>query len=128
MNIIDSSFWLEYFAGTQAGDIVSDIIEKTDELVVPTITIYEVFKKLLIERSEDDALLAVGYIKQGKVIDLTEELSLSAAGISSNFKLPMADSIIYATSIKYNCILWTLDEHFENLKSVNYFNKNNLQM
>ena len=128
MNIIDSSFWLEYFAGTQAGDIVSDIIEKTDELVVPTITIYEVFKKLLIERNEDDALLAVGYMKQGNVIDLTEELSLSAAGISSNFKLPMADSIIYATSIKYNCILWTLDEHFENLQSVNYFDKNNLQM
>lgn len=125
MNIIDSSFWLEYFAGTQAGDIVSDIIEKTDELVVPTITIYEVFKKLLIERNEDDALLAIGYMKQGNVIDLTEELSLSAAGISSNFKLPMADSIIYATSIKYNCILWTLDEHFENLKSVNYFDKNN---
>ena len=57
MNIIDSSFWLEYFAGTDAGDIVSDIVENTNELIIPTITLYEVFKKLLLERNEDDALL-----------------------------------------------------------------------
>ena len=123
MNIIDSSFWLEYFAGTEAGDIVSEIIENTDELIVPTITVYEVFKKLLLERNEDDALLAVGHMKQGKMVDLTEELSLSAARISDNYKLPMADSIIYATNMKYNCILWTQDQHFSSLKSVNYYKK-----
>ena len=123
MNIIDSSFWLEYFAGTEAGDIVSNIIENTDELIIPTITIYEVFKKLIVERNEDDALLAVGHMKQGKIIDLTEELSLSAAKISIKYKLPMADSIIYATNIKYNCILWTQDQHFTDLNSVNYFEK-----
>jgi len=123
MNIIDSSFWLEYFAGTKTGDIVSDIVENIDELIVPTITLYEVFKKLLLERNEDDALLAVGHMKQGKVIDLTEELSLSAAKISIKYKLPMADSIIYATNMKYNCILWTQDQHFSGLYSVNYFEK-----
>ena len=123
MNIIDSSFWLEYFAGTEASDIISDIIEKTDELIIPTITIYEVFKKLLMERNEDDALLAVGNMKQGKIIDLTEELSLSAARISKKYKLPMADSIIYATNLKHNCILWTQDQHFVDLISVNYFEK-----
>ena len=123
MNIIDSSFWLEYFAGTKAGDIVSDIVENIDELIIPTITIYEVFKKILLERNEDDALLAVGHMKQGKVIDLTEELSLSAAKISIKYKLPMADSIIYATNIRYNCILWTQDQHFSGLYSVNYFEK-----
>jgi len=123
MNIIDSSFWLEYFAGTKSGDIVSDIIENINELIVPTITLYEVFKKLLLERNEDDALLAVGHMKQGKVIDLTEELSLSAAKISIKYKLPMADSIIYATNMKYNCILWTQDQHFSGLYSVNYFEK-----
>jgi len=98
MNIIDSSFWLEYFAGTDAGGIVSDNVENTDELIVPTITLYEVFKKLLLERNEDDALLAIGHMKQGKVIELTENLSLSAARISKNYNLPMADSIIYATN------------------------------
>jgi predicted nucleic acid-binding protein len=76
MNIIDSSFWLEYFAGTKAGDIISDIIEETNQLIVPTITIYEVFKKLMLERNEDDALLAIGHMKQGKIVNLTDELSL----------------------------------------------------
>ena len=123
MNIIDSSFWLEYFAGTDAGDIVSDIVENTNELIVPTITLYEVFKKLLLERNEDDALLAIGHIKQGKVIDLTEDLSLSAARLSKNYNLPMADSIIYATNLKFNCTLWTQDRHFSGLNSVNYYGK-----
>ena len=123
MNIIDSSFWLEYFAGTVAGDIVSDVVENTDELIVPVITLYEVFKKLLLERNEDDALLAIGHMKQGKVIDLTEDLSLSAARISINYSLPMADSIIYATNLKHNCTLWTQDQHFSGLNSVNYFKK-----
>jgi len=123
MNVIDSSFWLEYFAGTDAGNIVSELIENVEELVIPTITIYEVFKKLLYERNEGDALMAIAHMKQGNIINLTEELSLSAAKISKNFNLPMADSIIYATNLKYNCVLWTQDQHFINLKSVNYFKK-----
>ena len=125
MNIIDSTFQLEYFAGTESGNIVSDIIENLNDLIVPSITIYEVFKKLLFERNEDDALLAVAHLKQGRIIDLTDEISLSAAKISKNHKLPMADSIIYATNLKYNCILWTQDRHFANLASVNYFEKMN---
>jgi predicted nucleic acid-binding protein len=123
MNIVDSTLWLEYFAGTEPGNNVSDIIENLNELIVPTITIYEVFKKLLIERNEDDALLAIAHMKQGKIINLTEELSLSAAKISKEHKIPMADSIIYATNLKFNCVLWTQDKHFESLKSVNYFEK-----
>jgi len=123
MNIIDSSFWLEYFAGTDAGDIVSDTVENTSELIVPTITLYEVFKKLLLERNEDDALLAIGHMKQSKVVDLTEDLSLSSARISKKYNLPMADSIIYATNLKYNCTLWTQDRHFSGLNSVNYYEK-----
>ena len=123
MNIIDSTLWLEYFAGTETGDIVSEIIENTNELIVPSITVYEIFKKFFLVRNEDDALLAVGHMKQGKIVDLTDELSLSAARISITYKIPMADSIIYATNLKYNCILWTQDKHFSDLKSVNYFPK-----
>ena len=123
MNIIDSTFWLEYFADTEAGDIISEIIENSKKLLVPTITIYEVFKKLLSEKGEDDALLAIAHMKQGKIVDLNDEISLSAAKISNNNKIPMADSIIYATNLKFNSILWTQDKHFEGLKSVNYFKK-----
>ncbi|GHV41157.1 hypothetical protein AGMMS49546_16450 [Spirochaetia bacterium] len=123
MNIIDSTFWLEYFADTEASNIVSSVIENADELIVPTIIIYEVFKKLLLETNESDALFAIAHMKQGQVIDLDDELALSAAKISKDHKTPMADSIIYATNIKYNCILWTQDKHFSDLKSVNYFEK-----
>ena len=123
MNIVDSTLWLEYFAGTETGNIISETIENTSELIVPTITIYEVFKKLLFERSEDEALFAIAHMRQGTVVELSDELSLSAAKISKDYKIPMADSIIYATNMKYNCILWTQDKHFVDLKSVNYFNK-----
>lgn len=84
---------------------------------------YEVFKKLLIERNEEDAFFAVAHMKQGKVIDLDDELALSSAKIGKEYRLPMADSIIYATNLKYNCILWTQDKHFQDLFSVNYFKK-----
>jgi len=123
MNVIDSSLWLEYFADTEAGNAVSEIIENTDDLIVPTITLYEVFKKLLYERNEDDALFAIAHMRQGKIIELTDELSLFAAKISKDCKLPMADSIIYATNVSFNCILWTQDKHFMGLESVNYLKK-----
>jgi predicted nucleic acid-binding protein len=126
MNIVDSTLWLEYLAGTDAGNNISEVVENTNELIVPTITIYEVFKKLLVETNEDDALFAIAHMRQGKIIELNEELSLSAAKISKDHKMPMADSIIYATNIKYSCILWTQDKHFMNLKSVNYFEKHKL--
>jgi predicted nucleic acid-binding protein len=123
MNVIDSSLWLEYFADTEAGNAVSEIIENTDELIVPTITIYEVFKKLLYERNEDDALFAIAHMRQGKIIGLTDELALFAAKLGKDCKLPMADSIIYATNVNFNCILWTQDKHFMGLESVNYLEK-----
>ena len=123
MNIVDSTMWLEYFADTEAGNNVAEIIENTNELIVPTITIYEVFKKLLTERNEDDALLAIAHMKQGKIIDLNDKLSIAAAKISKDHKIPMADSIIYATNLKFSCILWTQDKHFAGLKYVNYFEK-----
>jgi predicted nucleic acid-binding protein len=123
MNIIDSSFWLEYFAGTDSGNIVSEIVEDTNSLIIPTITLYEVFKKLLLETTEDDALFCRAHLKQGNIINLNDELSLFASKLSLEFKLPMADSIIYATNLKYNCVLWTQDRHFSGLNFVNYFEK-----
>jgi predicted nucleic acid-binding protein len=123
MNIVDSSFWLEYFAGTDSGNIVSEIIENTNDLIIPTITLYEVFKKLLLETTEDNALFCIVHMKQGNIIHLDDELSLSASKLSIEFRLPMADSVIYATNLKYHCVLWTQDRHFSGLNFVNYFEK-----
>ena len=77
----------------------------------------------MIETGEDEALFAIAHMKQGKVVELNDELSLLAAKISKEHKIPMADSIIYATNLKYNSVLWTQDKHFMGMNSVNYFEK-----
>ena len=123
MNVVDSSCWFEYFAGSSVGDAVSPVLEDLENLIVPSITIYEVFKKLLIETDEDRALLAVAHMKQGRLIELDGDLSIYAAKIGKDFKLAMADSIIYATSLKFSCRLWTQDKHFKGLSGVEYFPK-----
>jgi hypothetical protein len=81
MNVIDSSCWLEYFAGSHTGEIVAQTIENLEELIVPSIVLYEVFKKLLIEKDEDSAILAIAHMKQGRVVDLDSDLSILAAKI-----------------------------------------------
>jgi predicted nucleic acid-binding protein len=121
MNIVDSSCWLEYFANSPVGDKVSSAIEDLQSLVVPSITLLEVFKKVLKERDEDSALLAVAHMRQGTVVKLDSDLSIYAAKVSVENNLALADSIIYATAKKYQGILWTQDKHFKNLDGVRYF-------
>ena len=123
MNIVDSSCWLEYFEGSRVGEEVSSVIEDTDHLLVPTIVVYEVFKKLILELDEDKALYAVAHMKQGHIVNLDTDLAIYAAKIGKDNKLAMADSIIYAITKKYNAVLWTQDKHFKDLKSVKYFEK-----
>jgi toxin FitB len=123
MNIVDSSCWLEFFAGSKIGEDVSPIIEDIDNLLVPSITIYEVFKKILVELDEDRGLFAIAHMKQGKVIDLDSDLAVLAAQIGRDNKLALADSIIYAVAQKYSAILWTQDKPFKSLPSVKYYEK-----
>jgi len=123
MNIVDSSCWLEFFSGSTVGEKVSSIIISTKDLLVPSITLYEVFKKILIEIDEDSGLLAVANMKQGNVIELDSDLAIYAAKIGKEYQLALADSIIYAVTKKYNATLWTQDKHFKNLDNVKYFEK-----
>lgn len=123
MNVVDSSCWLEYFAGSAVGEAVASAIENLDNLIVPSITIYEVFKKLLIETDEDRALLAVAHMKQGRVVELDSDLSIYSAKVGNDYKLALADSIIYATTLKFSCTLWTQDKHFSELSGVRFFKK-----
>lgn len=123
MNIVDSSAWLEYLAGTRNGEIFGKYIENTDKLVVPVITIYEVFKKILIESNEENALKIAAHMRLGKVIDMNLSISLEAAKFGKLLKLPMADAFIYATARQYDCTIWTQDEHFKGLEGVEYFPK-----
>ena len=123
MNVIDSSGWLEYFADAPNADFFSPAIESFSELVVPSISIYEVFKKVLQQRDESAALQAIAVMLQGLVVDLDASLALSAAQTSIELGLPMADSVILATSRAHEAILWTQDSDFAGMDGVKYIEK-----
>lgn len=122
LHIVDSSGWLEYFAGTESAPHFEAPLSDPEHLVVPVITIYEVFKKVLRERRESAALQAAGQMQAGTVVDIDTSLAMEAA----RHPLPLADSLIYATTLRWNAELWTQDEHFKDLPHVRYFPKSPL--
>lgn len=123
MNVVDSSAWLSYFAGDANAAVFSKPIEQLSELLIPSITITEVFKNVLRQRGEEAALIVTAHMKQGKVIPLDSELAMDAAKFGLIHKLPLADSIIFATAQKYTAVLWTLDNDFDGLENVRYISK-----
>lgn len=123
MNVVDSSGWLEYFADGSNADFFAPAIESVSELVVPSISIYEVFKKVLQECGESEGFQAVATMQQGKVVDLDATLALRAAKISAELKLPMADSVMLATTQVHGATLWTQDADFEGIEGVEYVEK-----
>lgn len=120
MNIVDSSGWLEYFANGPNADFFAPAIEKVPELIVPTLSLYEVFKRVVQQRGEGDALQAVAVMAQGTVVDLDMDVALGAAKLSIDLKLPMADSVMLATAQRYGAAFWTQDAHFDGVQGVKY--------
>lgn len=120
MNVIDSSAWLEYFADGPNASYFASAIQSTRELVVPTITLLEVFKRVYQQRGEGPALHAVALMQQGQVIDLDGPLALSAAKLSADDKLPLADAVVLATARRCEATLWTQDADFEGLPNVRF--------
>lgn len=123
MNVVDSSAWLSYFASDANSAVFADPIEKLSELLVPSITITEVFKNVLRQRGEEAALIVTAHMEQGKVVPLNSELAKDAAKFGVLHKLPLADSIIFATAQKFSAALWTQDSDFEGLANVKYIPK-----
>jgi toxin FitB len=120
VNLVDSSAWLEYFGEGPNADFFAPAIERSRELLVPTIVVFEVYKRVLQQRDERAALEAVSVLQQGQLIELTSALAIAAARISQREKLPMADSIILATARARNAIIWTQDSDFEQMDRVKY--------
>ena len=123
MNVVDSSGWLEYFADAQNAAFFESAIEDVDHLLVSSINLYEVFKRICQQRGEGIALQAIAQMQQGQVVELTSALALSAARLSIKEHLPMADSVILATARAFRAVLWTQDEDFEGLQGVRYVSK-----
>jgi len=123
LRIVDTCGWLEYIADTKNSKNFEQAILDTKNLIVPSIIIYEVFKKICLDYCEDTALEVIAELKQGKVIEINETISIYAAKLSLEKKLPMADALIYATGLLYKATIYTQDNHFENLSGVKYFTK-----
>ncbi len=121
MNIVDSSGWLAYFADEPNAEHFLTPLNDAASLVVPTVTIYEVFKVVLRESNENDALQAAVAMQKGTVVDLTATLAIAASKLSLEHNLPMADSIILATAKEFNALLWTQDSNLKNINDVKYF-------
>jgi predicted nucleic acid-binding protein len=123
MNVVDSSGWLEYFADGVNADFFAPAIVDEPNLVVPTICLFEVFKKLSLQLGKESALQAMGMLYRGQLVALSDEIALMAALLSLEHKLPMADSVILATARTHQATLWTQDEHFKGISGVEYVEK-----
>ena len=120
MNVVDSSGWLEYFADGPNADFFAPPIQDVKNLLVPTLSIFEVFKRIAEQRGEHDALQAVAVMQQGTVLDLTLALALNSARMSIGKRLPMADSVMLATAQAFRAVLWTQDSDFADIEGVKY--------
>jgi predicted nucleic acid-binding protein len=120
MNVVDSSGWVEYFVQGQNVQFFIPPIQALDELLVPAICIYEVFKRIALDLGEESALQAVGIMSSGLIVEMDRKIALDAAQISIKHKLPMADSIILATAHDCDATLWTQDAHFKDIEGVRY--------
>jgi predicted nucleic acid-binding protein len=123
VNVVDSSAWLEYFADGPNAGFFAPAIERTTQLVVPTICLFEVFKRAHQQRGEGPALQAVALMQQGTVVDLDSAIALTAARLSAELGLPMADSIVLATARHRGATVWTQNADFEGLPGVRYRRK-----
>jgi len=123
MNIVDSSGWLAYFADEPNAKHFITPLKDTASLVIPSVTIYEVFKVVLRETSENEALQAAAAMQKGRVVDLTAMLAIAASKLSLKHGIPMADSIILATAKAFDAVIWTQDSDFKNIAGVKYFAK-----
>jgi predicted nucleic acid-binding protein len=123
MNVVDSSGWLEYFADGHNAAFFAPAIEDLKRLLVPSISILEVFKRVLQQRGESDALRAAAQMQMGRVVSLDAPIALLAARLGYDLKLPLADSVILASARAHGARVWTQDEHFRGIDGVSYVAK-----
>ena len=123
MKLVDSIGWIEFFTDGPLSNEYYTYLKEPATLLTPTIVLYEVYKKVKMERSEEEALVAAAQIAKTQMIPLTEQIALSAADLSIRYKLPMADAILYATGLSENARIITSDSHFEKLPGVTFLKR-----
>ena len=123
MNVVDSSGWIEYFVSGPNAAFFDGPLHDVENLLVPSISILEVYRYVLRKRGRQDALAVAASMRQGRVLALDEGLAIEAAEIGASHALPLADSIIYASAQSHDATLWTQDADFEGLEGVEFKQK-----
>ncbi len=122
MTLVDSSGWIEHLTDGPQADAYDQYLS-ADDLLVPTVVIYEVYKFMKREVSEEAAIAVTGRMRAGRVVLLDESLALEAADLSLQYGLAMADAIVYAGARGHGAVLVTSDEDFAHLPGVLYLPK-----
>jgi toxin FitB len=123
MNVVDSSGWIEFFFAGSNGPAFKPVIEQRDKLLVPVITIYEVYKVLSRKLPAGAVQSCLDVMRQGRVLDLTDRRAVAAADIAAKHKLAMADAVIYSMAREFDATLWTQDVDYDGLAGVKFFEK-----
>lgn len=123
MIVIDSSGWIEFFADGPHAEEFAARLRNPASVLTPTIAVYEVYKWIKRERSEEEALQAVATMKKTRIVDLTEELALTAADLSLSHSLAMADSMMLAIARANSAQLATTDSGSARIDGVILFSK-----
>jgi toxin FitB len=123
LDLLDSSAWIECLDAGPNTPHFAPILQKLPDLIVPTIVITEVRKVVLKQRTREMANDVTQSMRSGMVVPIDEEIAISAADLFIKYKLPLADSLIYAITLAHKATLWTQDEHFKELPRVRYFQK-----
>lgn len=120
MNVVDSCGWLEYFADSGNASHFAPALEDTESLIVPSLSVFEVCKRVALQRGETAARQAAEFMAKGRIVELDASTALDAALYSAKHRLPIADSIILCTALQLNAILWTQDIDLKGHKNVKY--------
>lgn len=120
MNVVDSSGWIEYLAGGANASFFSEPLEDEEPLLVPTLSVFEVYRHMLRHVGRESALEVVAAMRGGILVDIDDRLALEAAELSADTKLALADSIILATARAHDAELWTQDADFDGIEGVRY--------
>jgi len=123
MNVVDSSGWIEFFTAGPNGPLFKPVIEQRDQLLVPVINMYEVYKILSRQIPAGTVQSCLDVMRQGRVLELTDRRAVAAAEIAGKFKLAMADAVIYSMAREFDAMLWTQDEDYDGMPGVTYFVK-----
>lgn len=118
MNVVDSSGWIEYLSGGPNAAFFRTPIEDEEALLVPTLSLFEVYRHLVRHVGRDEALDVVAAMRQGRIVDLDDRLALDAAELSVTTRLALADSIMLATARAHGAVFWTQDADFEGLEGI----------